>query len=309
MSFVHLHTHSEFSLLDGASRISDMVRVAKETGMPAVGLTDHGALYGAVELYLECKAAGINPIIGQEMYVAGRSRFQKEGRADRDPSHLILLVKDMTGYRNLIQLSSLAHLEGYYYKPRIDKELLAQHSQGLIALSSCLGGEVASRLQEGDVTGAEQAARDHQKIFGADYFLELQDHGMPEQSQVNEQLIEISRRTGIPLVATNDTHYTRRDDAEAHDILLCLQTGTIVSDPKRMRFHNDQFYLKTPDEMRELFSAVPEALANSLEIHERCHLELEMKPLLPRFDVPAGETAESHLRKLGEAGLKWRYPG
>jgi DNA polymerase-3 subunit alpha len=246
MSFVHLHTHSEYSLLDGASRISEMVRLAAETGMPAIALTDHGVLYGAVDLYLQAKAAGINPIIGQEAYVATRSRHQKEGRADRDPYHLILLVKDLAGYRNLIRLSSMAHLEGYYYKPRIDKALLAEHTEGLIALSSCLGGEVASRLLEGDDAGAEQVAREYQRMFGDDYFLEIQDHGMDEQTRVNEGLARLSQRTGIPLVATNDSHYTRRDDAEAHDILLCLQTGTVVSDQKRMQFHNDEFYLPTP---------------------------------------------------------------
>ncbi len=203
MSFVHLHTHSEYSLLDGASRISEMVRLAAETGMPAIALTDHGVLYGAVDLYLQAKAAGINPIIGQEAYVATRSRHQKEGRADRDPYHLILLVKDLTGYRNLIKLSSLAHLEGYYYKPRIDKALLAEHTEGLIALSSCLGGEVASRLLEDDEAGAEQAAREYQRMFGDDYFLEIQDHGMEEQARVNEGLARLSQRTGFFIVSTN----------------------------------------------------------------------------------------------------------
>src|ERR671936_378249 len=308
MSFVHLHTHSEYSLLDGASRTSDMVRLASESGMPALALTDHGALYGAVEFYLAAKAAGIKPILGQEMYIATRSHLQKEGRADRDPYHLILLVKDLTGYRNLIALSSLGHLEGYYYRPRVDKELLARHREGLICLSGCLGGEVANRILDGDLAGAESAALEYQRIFGDDYFLEIQDHGMPEQARVNESLAGISNRTGIPLVATNDSHYTGREDAEAHDILLCLQTGTVVSDPRRMRFHNDEFYLKTPEEMVERFTATPEAIANTLEIHERCHLELEMKPLLPRFEVPTGETAESHLRNLAEAGLKKRYP-
>ena len=308
MSFVHLHTHSEFSLLDGASRISDMVRLAVETGMPAVALTDHGVLYGAVDLYLQAKAAGINPIIGQEAYVATRSRLQKEGRADRDPYHLILLVKDLTGYRNLIRLASQAHLEGYYYKPRIDKALLAEHAEGLIALSSCLGGEVANRLLEGDEAGAEQAAKEYQAIFGEDYFLEIQDHGMAEQARVNEGLARLSQRTGIPLVATNDTHYTRKDDAEAHDILLCLQTGTVVSETNRMRFENEEFYLKTPAEMAERFKDFPEAVANTLRIAERCHLELETKPLLPRFEVPAGQTADSYLRRLAMDGLKKRYP-
>jgi DNA polymerase-3 subunit alpha len=308
MSFVHLHTHSEYSLLDGASRISEMVRLAAETGMPAIALTDHGVLYGAVDLYLQATAAGINPIIGQEAYVATRSRHQKEGRADRDPHHLILLVKDLTGYRNLIRLSSQAHLEGYYYKPRIDKALLAEHTEGLIALSSCLGGEVASRLLEGDEAGAEQAALEYQRMFGDDYFLEIQDHGMEEQARVNEGLARLSQRTGVPLVATNDSHYTRRDDAEAHDILLCLQTGTVVSDQKRMRFHNDEFYLKTPAEMAERFRDFPEAVANTVRIAQRCHLELDTKPLLPRFEVPAGENAEAYLRRLAEEGLKTRYP-
>ena len=308
MSFVHLHTHSEYSLLDGASRISEMVRHAVETGMPAIALTDHGVLYGAVDLYLQSKAAGINPVIGQEAYVATRSRHQKEGRADRDPYHLILLVKNLAGYRNLIKLSSLAHLEGYYYKPRIDKALLAEHTEGLIALSSCLGGEVASRLLERDESGAEQAAREYQRMFGEDYFLEIQDHGMEEQTRVNEGLARLSQRTGIPMVATNDSHYTRRDDAEAHDILLCLQTGTVVSDQKRMRFHNDEFYLKTPAEMAERFRDFPEAVANTVKIAERCHLELDTKPLLPRFEVPLGENGEAYLRRLAEEGLKKRYP-
>src|SRR3979411_15354 len=196
MSFVHLHTHSEFSLLDGASRVSEMVRLAAETGMPAIALTYHGVLYGAVDLYLQAKAAGIKPIIGQEVYVASRSRLQKEGRADRDPYHLILLVKNLEGYRNLIKLSSLAHLEGYYYKPRIDKQLLAEHTNGLIALSSCLGGEVASRLLEGDETGAEQVAREYQKMFGDDYFLEIQDHGLEEQARVQAGLGRPPPRTG-----------------------------------------------------------------------------------------------------------------
>jgi DNA polymerase-3 subunit alpha len=308
MSFVHLHTHSEFSLLDGASRISEMVRLAAETGMPAIALTDQGVLYGAIDLYLLAKAAGIKPIIGQEAYVATRSRLQKEGRADRDPYHLILLVKNLTGYRNLIRLASLAHLEGYYYKPRIDKALLAEHAEGLIALSSCLGGEVASRLLEGDETGAAQAVREYQKIFGEDFFLEIQDHGMAEQARVNEGLARLSQRTGVPLVATNDTHYTRQDDAEAHDILLCLQTGTVISETNRMRFHNDEFYLKTPAEMQERFRDFPEAVANTVRIAERCQLELETETRLPRFDVPTGETAETYLRRLAEEGLKRRYP-
>jgi len=308
MSFVHLHTHSEYSLLDGASRIQDMIRVAVETGMPALALTDHGVLYGAVDFYLQAKANGINPILGQEMYVATRSHLLKEGRVDREPSHLILLVKDLKGYRNLIELSSRAHLDGYYYKPRVDKELLARHRDGLIALSACLGGEVAARILDGDLPAAEAAAREYQAIFGEDYFLEVQDHGLPEQAHVNEALRDLSRRTGIPVVVTNDSHYTRREDAEAHDILLCLQTGTIVSDPKRMRFQGDEFYLKSPAEMAERFRDWPDGLENTLRIAERCHLDLETRPLLPTFDVPGGETADGYLRKLVERGLRARYP-
>jgi DNA polymerase III subunit alpha len=307
MSFVHLHTHSEYSLLDGASRISDMIRTAVETGMPAMALTDHGVLYGAVDFYVQARAAGINPILGQEVYVATRSYAQKEGRADRDPHHLILLVKDVIGYRNLIMLSSIAHLEGYYYKPRIDKELLARHHEGLIALSGCLGGEVAARLLEGDAAAAELAALEYRRIFGEDYFLEIQDHGMEDQARVIEGLQALSRTTGIPLVATNDSHYTRKDDAEAHDILLCLQTGTVVSDPKRMRFHNDEFYLKSPAEMAERFRDFPEAVANTVRIAQRCDLKLETRPLLPRFEVPSGQTAEAYLRRLAEEGLRKRY--
>src|SRR5437870_7856212 len=289
MSFVHLHTHSEYSLLDGASRISDMVRLAAETGMPAIALTDHGVLYGAVDLYLQAKAAGINPIIGQEAYVATRSRHQKEGRADRDPYHLILLVKDLAGYRNLIKLSSLAHLEGYYYKPRIDKALLAEHTEGLLALSSCLGGEVASRLLERDEAGAEQAALEYQRMFGEDYFLEIQDHGMEEHARVNGGLARLPQCTGIPMIATNDSHYTRRDDAEAHDILLCLQTGTVTSDQKRMRFHNDEFYLKTPAEMAERFRDFPEAVANTVRIPNRYHWEPDTKRPWPGCKDPQAE--------------------
>jgi len=308
MSFVHLHTHSEFSLLDGASRIEDMIRVAVETGMPAMALTDHGVLYGAIDFYLQARAAGINPILGAEMYVATRSHLQKEGRVDRDPHHLIVLVKNATGYRNLIELSSRSHLDGYYYRPRVDKELLARHRSGLIVLSSCLGGEVGNRLLEGDAAGAEAAAREYQQIFGEDFFLEIQDHGMPDEARVNEGLVALAHRTGIPLVATNDAHYTQRDDAEAHDILLCLQTGTIVSDPKRLRFQNDEFYLKSPQEMAERFRELPEAVENTLRIAERCHLQLETRPLLPRFEVPNGEAAERYLRRLAEEGLRVRYP-
>ncbi len=310
MSFVHLHVHSEYSLLDGASRIHELVQLAAATGMPALALTDHGVLYGAIEFYVAARAAGIKPIIGCEVYVAGRSREQKEAHVDRDPHHLILLARDTDGYRNLLQLVTSSHLEGFYYRPRVDKELLRRHASGLIALSACLGGEVCSRIREGDELGALAAAVELREIFGPEnFYLELQDHGMPLQRQANEALMRISGQTGIPLVATNDSHYTARDDAEAHDVLLCLQTGTVVAEPKRMRFEGQEFYLKTPEEMGALFEFAPSALTNTLAIAERCALELELdQPRLPRYEVPPGETPESHLRHLAETGLQARYP-
>ena len=245
-AFVHLHTHSEFSLLDGAARIPELVACAKAMGQPAVAVTDHGVLYGAVELYTEAIAAGVKPIVGCEVYMAPRSHRDKEGRADRDPNHLVLLARDATGYSNLVALSTIAHLEGYYYKPRIDKELLAAHSEGLICLSGCVGGELPQAILSGDLDAAERVARQHAEILGPDnYFLELQDHGMTEETAVREGLLEIARRTGLPLICTNDFHYIHAADAEAHDILLCLQTGSRrVDDAERLRFHGHQFYLK-----------------------------------------------------------------
>ena len=243
-AFVHLHVHSEFSLLDGAARIPELVARAKAMGQPAVAVTDHGVLYGAVELYTAAVAAGIKPILGCEVYMAPRSHRDKEGRADRDPHHLVLLARDNTGYANLVQLSTIAHLEGHYYKPRIDKELLAAHREGLICLSGCVGGELPQAILSGDLDLAERVARQHLEIFGPDnYFLEIQDHGMTEETAVREGLLEIARRTGIPLICTNDSHYIDPADAEAHDILLCLQTGARREDEKRFRFHGPHFYM------------------------------------------------------------------
>ncbi len=309
MSFVHLHVHSEYSLLDGASRIPDLVQLAAASGMPALALTDHGVLYGAVEFYTAARAAGIKPIIGCELYVAGRSHEQKEAHVDRDPHHLIVLVRNAEGYGNLLQLVTRSHLDGFYYRPRVDKDLLRRHAGGLIALSACLGGEVCARIRDRDYAGARDAALEFQEIFGrGNYFLELQDHGIALQGEANAALCQISGETGIPLVATNDAHYSRRDDAEAHDVLLCLQTGTVVAEPRRLRFEGDEFYLKSPAEMRERFASRPEAVANTLEIADRCSLELELdRPRLPRYDVPAGQTPEAYLRQLAEAGLRARY--
>jgi len=310
--FVHLHTHTEYSLLDGAARIEELVAEAARLGQPAVSITDHGVLYGAVEFVAAAKGAGVKPIIGCEVYMAPRSRHDKEGRADRDPNHLILLARDNTGYRNLVKLVSKSHLEGYYYKPRIDKEVLAQHAEGLICLSACIGGELPQAILRGDIDIAESVARQHMEIFGPDnYFLELQEHGIPEEVQIRDGLVEISRRTGLPMVCTNDSHYIRSEDAEAHDILLCLQTGARRSDEKRFKFAGPHFYVTGGEDMRTRFAAYPEAAANTLYIAERCNVEMQLgQTLLPRYEpIPEGMDAVSYLRHLCEDGLRKRYGG
>ncbi len=309
--FVHLHTHTEYSLLDGAARITELVDRAKALGQPAISVTDHGVLSGAVELFAAATAAGIKPIIGCEMYVAPRSRQDREGRTDRDPSHLVLLARNEIGYRNLIKLVSTAHLEGYYYKPRVDKALLAEHAEGLICLSACLGGELAQSILRGGADAGERVAREHSEIFGADaYFLELQNHSMPEEETVREALAEIARRTALPLVCTNDSHYINAEDAEAHDILLCLQTGARREDPKRFKFSGPHFFVTSGAEMRERFAAYGEAVTNTLAIAERCNLQLALgNNLLPRYEpIPEGLDADSYLRELCERGLHERYP-
>jgi len=308
--FVHLHTHTEYSLLDGAARIDDLVGEAKRLGQPAVSITDHGVLYGAVEFVDAATKQGINPIIGCEAYMAPRSRHDKEGRADRDPNHLVLLARDDTGYRNLVKLISTSHLEGYYYKPRIDKELLAQHSEGLICLSACIGGELPQAILRGDMDGAESVARQHMEIFGPDnYFLELQDHGIPEETSIREGLVEIARRTGLAMVCTNDSHYIRAEDAEAHDILLCLQTGARRQDEKRFKFAGPHFYVAGGDEMRQRFAAYGEAASNTLHVAQRCKVQMQLgQTLLPRYEpIPEGMDAVSYLRHLCEEGLRKRY--
>ena len=308
--FVHLHTHSEYSLLDGAARIGDLVATAKKRGQPALAITDHGALYGAVKFYTAARAAGVKPIIGCEMYMAPRSRHDKEGRADRDPNHLILLARNETGYRNLIQLVSKSHLEGYYYKPRIDKQLLAEHASGLICLSACIGGELPQAILGGDMNAAEAVARQHMEMFGRDgYFLEIMDHGIPEEDAIRQGLVEIARRTGLPLVATNDSHYVNVDDAEAHDILLCIQTQARREDEKRFRFAGPHFSLTPGGEMRDRFTAYGEAVANTLAVAKLCDLDLKLGlNLLPTYSpIPSGHSAETYLRDLCEAGLRERY--
>ena len=309
-NFVHLHNHTEYSLLDGASRIPAMVRRAAELEMPALALTDHGVMYGAVHFYKACKEAGIKPIIGCEVYVAPRSRLLREGRVDRDPSHLTLLATDHEGYVNLMRLCTVGQMEGMYYRPRIDKEILAERSKGLVALSGCLQGEVAGRIAENDLDGARQAVAEHRDIFGKDrFFLEVQKHGIDKQDHVNAALIDLGKEFGLRLAATNDLHYVHRHDSEAHDVLLCLQTGARFNDPNRWRFSTQENYLKTAAEMAERFgSDMPDALAATLDIADMADLKIRLgETLLPPFDVPDGLAPDQYLRKLVDEGLKWRY--
>ena len=308
-TFVHLHNHTEYSLLDGASRIPAMVARAAELEMPALAMTDHGVMYGAIHFYKACKDAGIKPIVGCEVYVAPRSRLLREGRVDRDPNHLTLLAADHEGYVNLMKLCTVGQMEGMYYKPRIDKEILAAHSNGLIALSGCLQGEAASRIGEGDIDGAREAVAAYRDIFGKDrFFLEVQRHGIDRQQQVNEALAGFAKEFHLRLCATNDLHYVHRHDSEAHDVLLCLQTGARFNDPNRWRFSSQDFYLKSPDEMLSAFSDLPDALASTLDVADQCDLKLKLgATLLPPFDVPDGMKPDQYLRKLVLDGIKWRY--
>jgi DNA polymerase-3 subunit alpha len=308
-TFVHLHNHTEYSLLDGASRIPALVARAAELEMPALAVTDHGVMYGAIHFYKACKDAGIKPIIGCEVYVAPRSRLLREGRVDRDPNHLTLLAANHEGYLNLMKLCTVGQMEGMYYKPRIDKEILAEHSKGLIALSGCLQGEAASRISDGDVEGARESVAAYRDIFGKDRFLlEVQRHGIDRQDQVNVALVGFGKEFGLRLCATNDLHYVHRHDSEAHDVLLCLQTGARFNDPNRWRFSSQENYLKTSDEMHAAFADIPDALASTIDVAEQVELKLKLgATLLPPFDVPDGMAPDQYLRKLVLDGITWRY--
>lgn len=308
-TFVHLHNHTEYSLLDGASRIGALVGRAAELGMPALALTDHGVMYGAIHFYKACRLVGIKPILGCELYVAPRRLEDREGRADRDPYHLTVLAADAEGYQNLMALCSIGQMQGLYYKPRVDRRVLAEHSRGLIVLSGCLGGELATRIGAGDLEGARETAATYRDIFGPDrYLIEVQRHGLTEQERVNQGLVQLAREFGLRLVATNDLHYVHRRDADAHDVLLCLQTGANFDDPKRWRFGSQDFYLKSAAEMAAVFSDLPQALASTLEVADQVDLEIELgQTLLPPFEVPAGMTADGFLRQKVEEGLRWRY--
>ena len=307
--FVHLHVHTEYSLLDGAARISDLLDRCKELGMPGIAITDHGVMYGVVDFYKEAKKRDLKPVIGCEMYVAPHGMHDKESRSDGNYSHLVLLAKNQTGYKNLMKLSSIGFTEGFYYKPRVDYQTLAEHSEGLICLSACLAGEIPKLLEQGRYDDAVQTALRLNRIFGQDnFYLELQDHGLPEQKKVNNALVQISRENGIPLVVTNDVHYVDRSDAKAHEVLLCIQTGKTLEDQDKLEFQTHEFYLKSGDEMESLFQEYPEALRNSYKIWECCNVEFEFGTLhLPKYDVPKGYTSEEYLRELCIRGLKKRY--
>ncbi|TET17789.1 MAG: DNA polymerase III subunit alpha [Dehalococcoidia bacterium] len=305
--FTHLHVHTEYSLLDGMCRIPQLVSRAKELGMDSLAITDHGVMYGAIEFYLTAREAGIKPIIGCEFYLAPNSRFSRNA-SDKNNYHLVLLAKNQIGYHNLIQLTTKAHLEGFYYKPRVDKELLEQHHRGLIALSSCIGGEVPHLVLEGRLQEAKQAALWYQQTFG-DFYLEIQRHPVPELEQINQVLISMGGELDIPLVATNDAHYVNQGDASTHDLLLCIGTNSSIYDEKRMKMAGDFFYLKSPQEMAELYQDIPQALENTERIAEKCNLELEFGRLhLPEIELPKGKTADQFLADLCYQGLPQYYP-
>ena len=307
--FVHLHIHSEFSLLDGANRIKDLPVRAKELGMDAMAITDHGVMYGAIDFYKACKKEGIKPIIGCEVYVAPRSRFDKEPNIDNKYNHLIILAKNNQGYKNLSKLVSLGFTEGYYYKPRIDLEILEKYHEGLIVLSGCLAGSVNQALLNGNYEKAEEIALWHKRVFGEDYYIEIQNNGIKEQVLANQRLIELARKLDIPLVATNDAHYLKKEDAYNHEVLLCIQTGKRMSDADRMRFDTDELYVKSPEEMIEYFRAFPDAIENTVKIAEKCNVEFEFgHTILPNYDVPSEyPTHFDFFRKLCDDGIKKRY--
>ncbi len=307
--FVHLHIHSEFSLLDGANRIKDLPVRAKELGMKAMAITDHGVMYGVIDFYKACKKEGIKPIIGCEVYVAPRSRLNKEPNIDNKYNHLILLAKDNQGYKNLSKLVSIGFTEGYYYKPRIDLEVLKKYHEGLICLSGCLAGSVNQALLNGQNEKAEEIALWHKKVFGEDYYIEIQNNGIREQVLANQKLIQLARKLDIPIVATNDAHYLKKEDAYNHEILLCIQTGKRMSDEDRMKFDTDELYVKSPQEMSDYFSAFPDAIENTVKIADKCNVEFEFgHTILPNYDVPPQyPTHYDFLKELCDKGLKKRY--
>ena len=307
--FVHLHLHSEYSLLDGANRIKELPKRAKELGMDAMAITDHGVMFGVIDFYKACKDEGVKPIIGCEVYVAPRTMADKDPNIDREYNHLILLCKDMVGYRNLTKLVSLGFTDGYYYKPRIDKQVLEKYHEGLICSSACLAGEIPSHLMRDEYDKAKESALWFKNLFGEDYYLEIQNNGIKEQLVANQRIIKLARELDIPLIATNDSHYLRKEDAYSHEILLCIQTGKRMSDEDRMQFGSDELYVKSQEEMIEFFKDVPEAVENTVKIAEKCNVEFEFgHTILPNYDVPKEfETHYDYFKKLTYDGIYERY--
>ena len=311
MNFTHLHVHTEYSLLDGSSKIGEITKRAKELGMDSLAITDHGVMYGVIDFYKAAKKAGIKPILGCEVYVAPGSRFEKTpGESEDRYYHLVLLAENNTGYQNLMKIVSRGFTEGFYYKPRVDYEVLTEYHEGIIALSACLAGEVQRYLARGMYEMGMEAAKRYENIFGkGNFFLELQDHGISTQQYVNQQLVRMSEELNIELVATNDIHYTYAEDADAHDILLCIQTGKMVTDENRMRYEGGQYYCKSPEEMAELFSYAPQAIENTYKIAQRCNVEIEFGVTkVPKYEVPEGYDSWSYLNHLCYEGLAKRYP-
>src|SRR3954463_6311108 len=306
--FVHLHCHTDYSLLDGACEIKKLMGVVKQQGMPSVAMTDHGNLFGAVEFYNEAHKEGIHPVIGCEMYVSQQGH---KTRSDRDRyNHLVLLAENQEGYKNLINLVSTGYLDGFYYKPRIDKDLLARHSKGLIAMSACLRGDINEAILADRYEEARRRANEYAELFGkANFFLEMQDHGLDPDKTVLPQIRQMSAETGIPLVVTNDAHYLTREDVRAHEILLCIQTGKTMSDPNRMRFSTPDFFVKSRAEMLKLFGEVEEAMDRTWDIAQRCHVKLEkVKDPFPRFEVPENHTVDSFFAYVAREGFEKRRP-
>ncbi|WP_213818775.1 DNA polymerase III subunit alpha [Garciella nitratireducens] len=307
--FTHLHVHTEYSLLDGSGKIKELIKRTKELGMDTVAITDHGVMFGVVDFYKEAIAQGIKPIIGCEVYIASRGLEQKDPRLDQSQYHLILLAKNQRGYDNLKKIVSKGYIDGFYYKPRVDANFLRKHSEGIICLSACIGGEIPQAILRGEENLARKLITRYQDIFGKEnFYIEIQNHGLQEEIELNYRLISLAKELDAPLVATNDVHYIQKEDATAHDILLCIQTGTIVEEENRMRFPNDEFYLKSPEEMEKLFEEIPEALDNTTNIAHECNVFFDFEHLhLPRFDVPKGESSTSYLRKLCLEGLSKKY--
>ncbi len=307
--FVHLHLHTEYSLLDGMCRTDKVAKLAEQLGMNSLAITDHGNMFGAIDFYQKVLKAGVKPIIGLEAYIAPGNRFEKKGRGIKEASfHLTLLAKDTTGYKNLLKLSTISYLEGFYYRPRIDKQVLEQYKDGILVLSGCLKGEIPSLISRGNLKKAEEVALFYQGLFGEDFYLELQDEGIPEQKKINQEMVKLGKNLGIPLIATNDCHYLKKEESFAHDVLLCIQTGSKITDTKRLKFSTDEFYFKSAEEMKEIFAEVPKAISNTLEVAEKCNLKMDFDQLhLPHYQVPEPYDENTYLQELCQQGLKKRF--